>query len=132
MGISIEWRTIFGRVTCIEQSVSAEAIKQVQEYFTLSRTAFSVDLLLKGTEFQKSVWKEIQKIPYGQTRTYKQIAQAIGRPMAHRAVANACGANPFPIIIPCHRVTGSSGYIGGYAYGIKRKKSLLALERSFS
>ncbi len=85
---------------------------------------------LKGTKFQIKVWKEIQKIPRGETRSYKDLALAIGSPNAARAVANACGKNPFPIVIPCHRVIKSDGSIGGYSGigGIKRKKELLAQE----
>ncbi len=85
---------------------------------------------LEGTEFQISVWKEIAKIPYGQTRTYKQLAIAIGKPNSSRAVANACGKNPYVPQIPCHRVIRSDGLIGGYSGhgGTKRKKDLLKKE----
>ena len=83
---------------------------------------------LKGTEFQIKVWKEISKIPYGETRTYKDIAVAIGRPNSSRAVANACGKNPYVPEIPCHRVIKSSGDLGGYKGGISIKKYLLNLE----
>ena len=87
-------------------------------------------MILKGTEFQILVWKEIAKIPFGQTRTYKQLAKTIKKPKAIRAVANACGKNPYPVKIPCHRVVGSNGYLGGYSAkgGIKQKKSLLKQE----
>lgn len=85
---------------------------------------------LKGTEFQKKVWKEILKIPKGQTRTYKDIALSIGSPKSYRAVANACGKNPLPVTIPCHRVIKSDGSIGGYSAkgGVKKKKILLSGE----
>ena len=84
-------------------------------------------MILGGTNFQKMVWKEISKIPYGETRSYKQIAINIGRPNSSRAVANACGKNPYPKIIPCHRVIRSDGSVGGYSLkgGIKQKKLLL-------
>ena len=87
---------------------------------------------LKGTDFQIMVWNEIKKIPKGKVRTYKEIAIAISRPKSSRAVANACGKNPFPIKIPCHRVIGSNGYIGGYSGkgGIKKKIYLLKLEKA--
>ena len=87
---------------------------------------------LKGTDFQIMVWSEIKKIPKGKVRTYKEIALAISRPKSSRAVANACGKNPFPIKIPCHRVIGSNGYIGGYSGkgGIKKKIDLLKLEKA--
>ena len=85
---------------------------------------------LKGTEFQILVWKEIAKIPYGQTRSYKELAIAIGKPNSSRALANACGKNPYSPDIPCHRVIRSDGLIGGYSGfgGIKRKKELLVKE----
>ena len=84
---------------------------------------------LKGTNFQIKVWKEIEKIPKGETKSYKEIAIAIGRPKSSRAVANACGKNPYPIEIPCHRVIRSNGEIGGYsAGGSKVKKILLSKE----
>ena len=87
---------------------------------------------LIGTEFQIKVWKEIAKIPLGETRSYKEIATAIGSPNSSRAVANACGKNPYPIRIPCHRVIKSDGSIGGYSGtgGIERKKELLAKENN--
>ena len=85
---------------------------------------------LEGTDFQRRVWKEISKIPFGETRTYKDLAVAIGKPNSSRAVANACGKNPYPVIIPCHRVIRSDGKLGGYsgAGGVKKKKELLKLE----
>ena len=85
---------------------------------------------LKGTEFQIKVWKELSKIPKGEVRTYKQIAKSIGKPKSSRAVANACAKNPYPIVIPCHRVIRSDGTVGGYSGhgGIKRKKELLQKE----
>ena len=85
-----------------------------------------------SSNFQKMVWHEIEKIPYGETRTYKEIAIAIGKPHAHRAVANACGKNPLPIIRPCHRVICSNGDIGGYSGpgGVEAKKKLLLDESS--
>lgn len=85
---------------------------------------------LEGTEFQVKVWREIEKIPKGEVRTYKQLAKTIKKPKAIRAVANACGKNPYPIKIPCHRVVGSNGYLGGYSAkgGTKKKKNLLKKE----
>ena len=85
---------------------------------------------LNGTEFQNLVWKEISRIPYGQTMSYKEIAARIGHPNSSRAVANACGKNPYPIIIPCHRVIRSDGKLGGYSGsgGVKMKEKLLKKE----
>lgn len=80
------------------------------------------------TAFQTSVLQEISKIPFGETRTYKQIANAVGSPKASRAVGMACNKNPFPFVIPCHRVVGSNGSLTGYAYGLPMKKKLLAFE----
>ena len=87
---------------------------------------------LEGTNFQRTVWKEISKIPFGETRTYKDLAIAIGKPNSSRAVANACAKNPYPVIIPCHRVIRSDGKLGGYSGvgGIKRKQKLLDIESS--
>ena len=84
----------------------------------------------KFTSFQLAVYSELLKIPYGKTRTYKQIAENIGKPKASRAVGNACNKNPFPFIIPCHRVVGSNGSLTGYAYGIDLKRKLLEFEKT--
>ena len=88
---------------------------------------------LEGTKFQIKVWKEIAKIPYGETRTYKQLAVAIGHPNSYRAVANACGANPYAPHIPCHRVIRSDGSLGGYSGkgGISKKRQLLKSEKVY-
>ncbi|MBI2617512.1 methylated-DNA--[protein]-cysteine S-methyltransferase [Candidatus Gottesmanbacteria bacterium] len=88
-----------------------------------------VPLILYGTSFQKTVWRELQKIPYGKTSTYKEIAKRIGFPRAYRAVANACAANSLALLIPCHRVIRSNGRLGGYRWGIAHKKMLLKLEK---
>ncbi|MDR0591347.1 MAG: methylated-DNA--[protein]-cysteine S-methyltransferase [Candidatus Nomurabacteria bacterium] len=102
--------------------------QQVQEYLAGKRRNFDVGLTtLPGTEFQQAVWRAMLKIQYSQTKSYKQIAKDIGRPKAFRAVANACGANPYPIIIPCHRVVASHG-LGGFSLGLDLKKKLLRLE----
>lgn len=103
--------------------------KQFQEYFSAKRKEFDFPLMLEGTTFELKVWKAMDKIPYGQTKTYKEIARQIKNPNAYRAVANACGKNPLPIVVPCHRVVASSG-IGGYSAGIVKKKKLLVLEMS--
>ncbi|GHU08321.1 methylated-DNA--protein-cysteine methyltransferase [Alphaproteobacteria bacterium] len=104
-----------------------ERQKEVHEYLAGKRKVFDAKPEPVGTEFQKAVWAEMSKIPYGQTRTYTEIAVAIGRPKAVRAVGTACGKNPFPIIIPCHRVVAKNG-LGGYLYGLEMKKQLLDLE----
>jgi len=104
-------------------------MQQLNEYFTGARTLFTIPLHLQGTEFQKMTWQALQNIPYGQTISYKQLAQNVGRLAAHRAVANANGANKFVIIIPCHRVISSAGTLGGYSAGIERKVWLLEHEQ---
>ncbi len=106
-----------------------EAIRQIEEYFSGSRKRFSLPLELTGTDFQKAVWREVSRIPYGETVSYRSIAENIGKPKAVRAVANAVGANPFPIIIPCHRVIPSDGSEGGYSGPAGAKHFLLELEK---
>ena len=105
-----------------------ECVKQLDEYFKGTRKEFDLKLNPKGTEFQQSVWKELNNIPFGKTRTYLQQTKQIGDPKAIRAVASANGKNPIGIIIPCHRVIGSDGSLTGYASGIWRKKWLLEHE----
>lgn len=103
---------------------------QLDEYIQGKRTTFSLPFKLTGTPFQLAVWKELQNIPYGQTTSYKEIAQKINKPKAYRAVGMANNKNPLPIIIPCHRVIGSNGKLIGYAGGLKLKNYLLELEKS--
>ena len=105
-----------------------ETIRQLSEYFAGTRTQFDLPLRLSGTEFQLQVWDALREIPYGSTVSYRDIADRIGRRKSVRAVANAIGANPIAIIIPCHRVIGSDGSLTGYAGGIEIKRRLLALE----
>lgn len=103
-------------------------IADILNYFNGISTKFTSKYIVNGNSFQKSVWVEIEKIPYGETKTYGQIAEAIGKPKAYRAVANACGQNKLALLIPCHRVVGKSN-IGGYHWGIDIKKQLLELEK---
>ena len=103
--------------------------KQLKEYFEGKRFDFEIPLNPTGTEFMQSVWKALEQIPYGETRTYKEIADAVGNPKASRAVGMANHRNPIPIIIPCHRVIGSNNKLVGYALGLDMKKYLLDLER---
>lgn len=104
------------------------AEKQLAEYFTGKRERFDLPLALTGTEFQLRVWKALEKIPYGQTRTYGQIAHSVKSPHASRAVGAACGQNPLSIFIPCHRVVGSSGKLTGFGGGLAMKEWLLRHE----
>lgn len=101
---------------------------QLREYFAGQRQVFSLELALQGTDFQLAVWNELLRIPYGVTISYAELAHRIGRPSAIRAVGTANGANPVPVIVPCHRVIGSNGTLTGYGGGIERKQWLLALE----
>ena len=109
-------------------SVLEEAKRQLDEYFSGNRKAFTIPLHLVGTDFQQQVWNELLNIPYGSTTSYKEIAQSIGKPKAVRAVAGAIGANGISILIPCHRVLGSDNSLTGYAGGLKAKKMLLQIE----
>jgi O-6-methylguanine DNA methyltransferase len=102
--------------------------KQIGEYFEGCRRVFDLDLDLRGTDFQKKVWSEVARVPYGRTVSYGDIAHVMGKPKAARAVGAANGANPIPIVIPCHRIVGADGSLTGYGGGLKRKRWLLAHE----
>ncbi len=105
-----------------------DVVRQLNEYFTGNRREFVMPIKTTGTVFQKSVWQEIARIPYGQTTSYQAIAVAVGSPKAVRAVGTAVGSNPFSIVVPCHRVLATSGKLGGYAGGLEAKKVLLTQE----
>lgn len=130
-----------GRITAVSTHYQPEAMDQEQEtelirkaytqlteYLEGKRKTFDLPLAPKGTPFQKQVWKALCEIPYGQTRTYKQIAEAVGNPKGCRAVGMANNRNPLMIVVPCHRVIGSNGVMTGYAAGIDKKEFLLRLE----
>ena len=106
----------------------AGVVEQLDAYFSGERASFELDLAPRGTEFQREVWRALATIPYGETTTYAEIARAIGRPLAVRAVGAANGRNPLSIVVPCHRVIGRDGTLTGYAGGIENKRKLLALE----
>ena len=105
-----------------------DAIKQLKEYFRGKRQVFDLPLNPKGTPFQLKVWRALAEIPYGQTRSYAQIASRVGKPKAVRAVGLANGRNPLPIVLPCHRVIGKNGQLVGYGGGLPTKQALLQLE----
>ncbi len=105
------------------------AIQQLREYLEGKRAQFDVPLDLRGTDFQLSVWRQLLRIPYGETRTYGDLARAVGRPLASRATGAANGANPVPILVPCHRCIAAGARLGGYGGGRALKARLLALER---
>ena len=112
-----------------DEAVNREAVQQLSEYFEGKRTAFDFPLDFEGTAFQKAVWNELARIPYGETRSYGDIARAIGKPGAARAVGMANHDNPIAVVIPCHRVVGSNGSLTGYAGGLHLKAQLLSIER---
>ena len=146
-----EMKTVLGMITLIESSGKISYIcygtkkeeipiqktpllslaeNQILEYFEKKRQNFSLPLELEGTEFQKKVWQALQNIPYGQTKTYGQIAKEIGYDKAGRAVGNANHNNPIAIVIPCHRVIGANGKLTGYNGGLDKKEFLLKLEKA--
>jgi len=111
-----------------QPEVVNQAAAQLNEYFAGERTEFDLPFVLNGTDFQKDVWVALGEIPYGKTISYAELAEMVGRPTAFRAVGQANGANPIPIVLPCHRVIASGGGIGGYGGGLEMKRKLLALE----
>lgn len=137
--IQLDWED--GAVTALKNAdanIHADApneltklvFRQLGEYFSGTRKTFDFPYRLHGTPFQERVWAVLREIPYGETRSYKDIAEAIGRPKAFRAVGMANHANPIFIVIPCHRVIGTNGNLVGYGGGLEMKKALLELEKS--
>ena len=118
------------RINIIEAStfLLKEAIRQLTDFFSSKLTVFTLPLDLQGTDFQLRTWNALRNIPYGETRTYKQIAEAIDCPKGFRAVGHANNRNPIPIVIPCHRVIGANGCLTGYSGGLDIKEKLLAIE----
>lgn len=114
---------------CYSSSLEKKTAKQLREYFEGKRKEYDIPLSLKGTEFQKNVWEALNQIPYGQTRSYKEIAATIGNERASRAIGMANNKNPCLIVIPCHRVIGSNKALVGYALGLDIKEKLLNLEK---
>lgn len=111
-----------------EDPVTRETEQQLREYFSGKRIAFDLPISLGGTDFRRAVWNALLEIPYGETRSYSEIASAVGKPSAQRAAGNAIGDNPILIVIPCHRVIRSDGGMGGFSAGIEMKKFLMKLE----
>jgi O-6-methylguanine DNA methyltransferase len=107
-----------------------KVLTQLKKFLKGELRRFDCSLDMKGTPFEKKVWSALARIPYGQTRSYKKVAETIGHPKAFRAVGNANGSNPVPLIIPCHRVIESNGGLGGFGHGLKVKKQLLDLENA--
>ncbi|MFM9372225.1 methylated-DNA--[protein]-cysteine S-methyltransferase [Streptomyces sp. Da 82-17] len=119
----------FGARVAPDEDPFAEAARQLGEYFAGERHTFDLPLSLQGTPFQREVWAGLLAIPYGETRTYGELAAELGRPQASRAVGLANGKNPVGIVVPCHRVVGANGSLTGYGGGLDRKRRLLDLER---
>jgi AraC family transcriptional regulator of adaptative response/methylated-DNA-[protein]-cysteine methyltransferase len=113
----------------ISQKAMPEIRKAIVEFISGESSLARVPLDIRGTVFQRRVWEELRRIPRGETRTYREIARAVGAPDAVRAVGSACGANPVALVVPCHRAVRTDGGLGGYAWGLPRKKKLLALEK---
>lgn len=115
-----------------DETLLEEASRQLDEYFGLRRKVFDLPISPFGTEFQLLVWKTLASVPYGETLSYKGLAQAVSTSQGARAVASAVGANPLSILIPCHRIIGSDGALTGYAGGLEAKSFLLSLEKKMS
>jgi len=111
-----------------QQKFLSDAARQISDYLSGKLKKLSLPVQTRGSELQQAVWAELQRIPYGQTISYSEMAARIGNPKAVRAVGSACGANPIPLIIPCHRVLRSDGSLGGFGWGLEVKEFLLALE----
>ncbi|GJM41242.1 MAG: methylated-DNA--protein-cysteine methyltransferase [Ardenticatenaceae bacterium] len=125
-----DWQRDDSRWATATSALLSTAVSQLTAYFAGERTQFDLPLAPKGTPFQQQVWAYLQTIPYGRTTTYGAIAEQLGNPKSSRAVGAANGRNPIAVIIPCHRVVGSSGKLTGYASGLKFKEALLGLERN--
>ena len=121
----------FGKLSGISSSnpVLDSAARQLSEYFDGDRFRFDIPLELEGSEFQLAVWRALVDIPYGQTRSYRDMAVAVNRPKGFQAIGQANNTNPVPIIVPCHRVINADGSMGGYGGGLERKRALLTLEQ---
>lgn len=133
-GLPTQFRKLADRMPCVFVPGGGRVLdwvrEQMEEYFAGGRSAFELPLALPGTPFQKSVWAALASIPYGETRSYAEVAALVGRPRAVRAVARANGCNRLAVVIPCHRVVGADGTLTGYGGGLWRKQRLLELERS--
>lgn len=125
----LPYTPVIPRGAALDELAFAALTEQLAAYFAGERRAFDIAVAPVGTAFQRTVWRALAEIPYGETRSYGEIAARIGRPSAARAVGAANGRNPISILVPCHRVIGASGALTGYAGGLDRKRALLDLER---
>ncbi len=114
----------------LDPSLDCAATRQIRDYFLGERTRFDLPVVLPGTDFQQAVWRELARIPFGETVAYGDVAARVGRPGAARAVGMACNRNPVPIVIPCHRVIGADGRLVGFGGGLGMKQNLLEFERA--
>jgi methylated-DNA-[protein]-cysteine S-methyltransferase len=114
----------------LETKIIKKAFTQLHEYLNGSRTMFDLKFEYSGSDFQMAVWDQLKKIPYGKTKTYKEIARDLGSPKSCRAVGIACGKNPISVFMPCHRIIGSNGNLTGYGGGLHIKKHLLEMEKN--
>jgi len=119
--VDMQWQLV--------EKLDCEATRQMRAYFKGRRTTFDLPLVLEGTDFQRDVWHALERIPYGETASYAEVGSWLGRPHAMRAVGMACGRNPLPIVVPCHRVIGADGSLVGFGGGIELKRRLLEFER---
>jgi len=121
----------FGKLSGISETnaVLDEAAKQITEYFAGNREQFDLPLELEGSEFQLAVWNALLTVPYGETRSYRDMAVLVNRPKGFQAIGQANTTNPIPIVVPCHRVINADGSMGGYGGGLERKRALLTLEQ---
>lgn len=121
----------YGKLSGISESnkVLDEAARQLTQYFEGDRCTFELPLELEGSDFQLAVWRALLEIPYGETRSYRDMAQTVNRPKGFQAIGQANTSNPVPIIVPCHRVINADGSMGGYGGGLDRKRALLTLEQ---
>ena len=132
-GLMRELKHDFGAAEILRDDKALKPVAtQVKQLVSGSTAPLSIPLDLRGTAFQQMVWKELRRIPPGQTRSYTEVAETIGRPKAVRAVANACGSNPVALVVPCHRVVQKNGSLAGYRWGVKRKAALLEKEAASS
>jgi O-6-methylguanine DNA methyltransferase len=125
-----ELKSVFPGEIVKDDRKNSRILSQLGRYLQGKLKCFDCALDLRGTPFQKKVWLELAKIPYGETSSYQGIAKAIGHPKAYRAVGNANGCNPIPLILPCHRVIESNGGLGGFGHGVEVKKQLLEFEKA--
>jgi len=125
-----ELRDSFGGEIIRDDGKNRKVLAQMEKYLQGKLKRFECPLDLRGTPFQVKVWRELAKIPYGQTRSYQDVAKAVGHPKACRAVGNANGSNPVPLILACHRVIESNGGLGGFGHGLKTKRQLLDFEQA--